>query len=515
MERRKFLIGVGGASLGSGALVGSGAFSAMRAERPVSIQVSEDPGALVGLDRCPGSDNAKYAGVDDDGELFVDISEKPNEGDGVNGDSVYLFHEVFRVCNQSDHSICLWVERENGWPEVDSGPSKGDPRVDFYLGADPDDSILGASNGHELDSGDCVCIGIKTNTVGLTSAEADTILEPVGDDINLRADSECPDGVEQPPQENECVPCSVSESDGNEDFLTIESVDDSNFPEVTVTARVETDAGGDGDLKAEDFTLCETFEGDNFGQDPTVAFAGEDERAEADVMILMDTSGSMDDEDGKFPNAKDGAETLVNNLGPGVNVGLAQFPRDGSGTPDAEVLDPLGTDKTDIKSSIDSLTADGGTPMEDGINVSQQELENNGRDVPAFMVVLANGVESFSSDAKAAANTAKGDGTTIISIAYGDDADEELMLGISSPPKNGDDDDAIQAGDENAFVGGQDDIANIFEDIGEIISGTYALTYQTCNPDPSDSTREVLLHVEDSQDSRVATDTKEYTLPST
>jgi hypothetical protein len=470
----------------------------MRAERPVSIQVSEDPGALVGLDRCPGSDNAKYAGVDDDGELFVDISEEPNEGDGVNGDSVYLFHEVFRVCNQSDHSICLWVERENGWPEVDSGAFAGDPRVDFYLGDDPDDSILGASNGHELDSGDCVCIGIKTNTIGLTSAEADTILEPVGDDINLRADSECPDGADDGDggDSQECVPCSVSESDGDEDFLTIESVDDSNFPEVTVTARVETDAGGDGDLEASDFALCETFEGDNFGQDPTVAFAGEDQAAKADVMIVMDTSGSMSGT--KIGNAKSGAKTLVDTLGPGVNVGLVEF--------DSAASRVIGLTSAhdDVKTAIGGLAAGGLTDIGAGIDRAQTEIDNNGRDVPTFMVVLGNG---DTSGGETPATNAKNKGTTIYGIAYGSGASTSDFENIVGEVPN--DSDWL----DFAFDADQDDITTIFENIGEIISGTYALTYQTCNPELTGSPREVLLHVDDP--SGVATDTKEYTLPST
>jgi hypothetical protein len=325
MERRKFLLGVGGASLGSGALVGSGAFSAMRAERTVSIDVVEDPGALVGLDSCPGSDNAMYSGVNGNGQLYIDISEEPNEGDGVNGNSRYWFHNTFQVCNQSDHSICLWVVEHENWPETGAG----NPRVDFYLGDDPNDSILGAANAYELGSGECTCVGIYTNTLGLTSADVDTLLEDLNDEISIRANAECPDVEDDPGQSGpECQPCNVSENDETEDFLTIENLDAGNFPEITATARVETSAGENGNLTADDFSLCETFGGDNFGQDPSVAFAGEDEAAKADVMIVLDTSGSMGpplSPQEKFDSAISGAKTLINTLGSGVNVGLVEF----------------------------------------------------------------------------------------------------------------------------------------------------------------------------------------------
>jgi len=514
MERRKFLIGVGGASLGSSALVGSGAFSAMRAERSVSIDVVEDPNALVGLDSCPGSDNAMYSGINENGQLYIDISEEPNEGDGVNGNSRYWFHNTFQVCNQSGHSICLWVVEHEDWPET----SDGNPRVDFYLGDDPDESILGAANAYELGSGECTCVGIYTNTLGLTSADVDKLLEAVDNDISLRANAECPDGEGgSDPKAPECESCDVSESDGTEDFLTIENLDAGNFPEITATARVETTAGENGNLTADDFSICETFGGDNFGQDPSVAFAGEDEEVKADVMIAMDTSGSMSGT--KIGNAKSGAKTLVDTLGPGVNIGLVEF-SDRSGVSDARVAAQLGTAPGDVKTAIGNLYADGTTPMAQGITKAQEKLNNNGDgNTPNFLVVLANGGADDNDATRQAARDTRnvtdlndeGDGTTVISIAYGSGADENLMEDLSSPPKT--DDDVIDDQDENAFVGETDDIKSVFEDIGEIISGTYSITYTTCNPDLDGSTRDVLVHVDDS-DAGVSTATETYTAPS-
>jgi hypothetical protein len=508
MERRKFLLGVGGASLGTSALVGSGAFSAMRAERTVSIDVVEDPGALVGLDSCPDSDNAMYSGVNGNGQLYIDISEQPNEGDGVNGDSRYWFHNTFQVCNQSDHSICLWVVEHENWPETGAG----NPRVDFYLGDDPNDSILGAANAYELGSGECTCVGIYTDTFGLTSADVDTLLEDLNDEISIRANAECPDVEDDPGQSGpECQPCNVSESDGSGDFLTIENLDTGDFPEITATARVETSAGKDGNLTAANFSICETFGGDKFGQDPSVAFAGEDEAAKADVMIVMDTSGSMGGT--KIDNAKSGAKTLVDTLGPGVNIGLVEF------TDSATRVSGLTPDHGSIKTAIGTLTAGGGTDIGSGIDRAQTELDNNGRDVPRYMVVLGNG---DTSGGEISANNAKNKGTTIYGIAYGMGVSlSAFEYIVGEVPTGRDPQDSVSDLDEDrsdpdwkdyAYDAGEDDISSKFQDIGEIISGTYSITYTTCNPDTDGSMRDVLVHVDDPEGVSTATET--YTAPS-
>ena len=75
MDRRKFLVGLGSASVGGSALVGSGAFSRVDAQRAVTIQVAEDPDAYLGMDKCSidGSEtpNSSYASLDDDGHLRI------------------------------------------------------------------------------------------------------------------------------------------------------------------------------------------------------------------------------------------------------------------------------------------------------------------------------------------------------------------------------------------------------------------------------------------------------------
>ncbi|MEF8814169.1 MAG: twin-arginine translocation signal domain-containing protein, partial [Halovenus sp.] len=52
MNRRKFLVGVGSAAAAGSAVLGSGAFTRVEAQRSVTVQVAEDPNAYLGMDKC-------------------------------------------------------------------------------------------------------------------------------------------------------------------------------------------------------------------------------------------------------------------------------------------------------------------------------------------------------------------------------------------------------------------------------------------------------------------------------
>jgi hypothetical protein len=79
MKRRNFLVGAGAAAIGGSALLGSGAFSEVNAQRQVTVQVAEDPNAYLGMDDCQDSNgnttpNSSFASIDDDGHLQVDMT---------------------------------------------------------------------------------------------------------------------------------------------------------------------------------------------------------------------------------------------------------------------------------------------------------------------------------------------------------------------------------------------------------------------------------------------------------
>ncbi len=187
MKRRKFIAGVGGASLGASALVGSGAFSRIESQRRVKIEVAKDPHAYLGLDGChvdgEPTPNSSYTNVDDSGHLEVDMTED----DAIGDSSDPSFDNVFQICNQGKTEICVWIGDEN-WPSYED-----EPRVDFYIADNRAESILGSENAYPIAVGECICLGIEAVPDGLD--EGDHILEDIGDEIVIHADEACPEDV--------------------------------------------------------------------------------------------------------------------------------------------------------------------------------------------------------------------------------------------------------------------------------------------------------------------------------
>ena len=161
MKRRNFLIGASGTAIGASALIGSGAFSRVESDRQVSIEVAEDPDAYLGLSPIdtPNSDN--YVDLDEKGHLEISIGENPNGGEGVNSNSTTWFDGLFKVCNQGKETAGVYIEDFE------------DEHVDFYRYDDeegqPGDelSIVGKVNTVELEVGECMEVGIRTETHGV------------------------------------------------------------------------------------------------------------------------------------------------------------------------------------------------------------------------------------------------------------------------------------------------------------------------------------------------------------
>jgi len=203
MKRRKFIVGIGSASIGGSALLGSGAFTKVRSQRRAKIEVAEDPDAYLGLDGCPGSPNASYTDLDEDGHLEVEMSplneqsfEQNPESDlglGVNSDSFSWFDDVFEICNQGKQPVCVWVDAEPN-PELPEPPGEysDEPRIRFYrLDEETGErvGILGEDNSIILGVGQCICVGIRTMTKGISAG--DQLIENDEIIINADANADC------------------------------------------------------------------------------------------------------------------------------------------------------------------------------------------------------------------------------------------------------------------------------------------------------------------------------------
>ena len=203
MQRRNFLVGLGSASVGGSALLGSGAFSRVESHRNVTVEVAEDPDAYLGLDKCD-TPNGSYVDIDDNGHLEILMNpDNPTIGNsslgsGVNSNSISNFDNVFQICNQGKQDACVWIADDDAWPTVpdDEEVMGGERRVEFYFNSARDQSVIGEGNGITLGVGECICIGIETRTFGLS--DGDMLLDELDNQVQIVADVDADCGVEQP-----------------------------------------------------------------------------------------------------------------------------------------------------------------------------------------------------------------------------------------------------------------------------------------------------------------------------
>lgn len=124
MERRKFVIGLGALAAGSGAALGTGAFSQATADgREIEVEVVDDTEGYLGfvIDNDEVQ-NGQYADLDDEGNLVLSFDDDagsstfaPGSGQGINNNSVYLFDGVFGIANQGqDEGFTPQLEFEPG-----------------------------------------------------------------------------------------------------------------------------------------------------------------------------------------------------------------------------------------------------------------------------------------------------------------------------------------------------------------------------------------------------------------
>ncbi len=220
MQRRNFLVGIGSASVGGSALLGSGAFSRVESHRNVTVEVAEDPSAYLGLDKCD-TPNGSYVDIDDDGHLEILMNpDNPTIGNsslgsGVNSDSISNFDKVFKISNQGKEDACVWIADDDAWPTVPEGEMMGgERRVEFYLEGLRDQSLIGESNGINLAVGESVCVGLETRTFDL--AEGDLLLDELDNEVQIVADVDSACGGEACPSLLGSYSCTTYDFAGGE-----------------------------------------------------------------------------------------------------------------------------------------------------------------------------------------------------------------------------------------------------------------------------------------------------------
>jgi len=192
-----------------------------------------------------------------------------------------------------------------------------------------------------------------------------------------------------------------------------------------------------GVLGEVEFIVTLTLTGDSIECERTVVHRS------ADILLVIDHSPSMYESarsglsSTKMDLLKEAAKTFLMKVDLGTDlVGLVEFDTA------SNVAHPLSDNLESLRSSVDAIEEGSGTSIDQGIIMAHREFKS-GRareDTSHIIVLLTDGRQSgwFASNLAplSAARDARNDGTRIITIGLGEDADQDLLREMASQPSD-------------------------------------------------------------------------------
>jgi hypothetical protein len=139
MKRRTVLVGMGGLVAGGGALIGTGAFTTVEAERSVSVETESDASAFLGLEPTTGPNGQEFASMNGD-TLEVNIED-------VNLNAVTHIDEIFQVTNNGSQPVVLYFEEQPGTDNPDGNAIDVGARTDQITASSVGEGDQPTSNG--------------------------------------------------------------------------------------------------------------------------------------------------------------------------------------------------------------------------------------------------------------------------------------------------------------------------------------------------------------------------------
>ena len=120
MQRRNFLIGAAGTAIGGSALVGSGAFTSVEADRDIDVEVAGDANAFLGIEPAGEGNDDYVEGDGTDGTIGLNFDDPEGEdiGNGINDRAQTVFDNLLKITNQGTQDLHLGIRfvDENGDP---------------------------------------------------------------------------------------------------------------------------------------------------------------------------------------------------------------------------------------------------------------------------------------------------------------------------------------------------------------------------------------------------------------
>ncbi len=182
-------------------------------------------------------------------------------------------------------------------------------------------------------------------------------------------------------------------------------------------------------------------------------------RKPVNLVMLLDTSGSM--RGGKIESMQAAAEQFIQQMGEEDTISLVEFYSQVDLLIDHAVV---GSDRDAAITAVRNLEPGGDTTLFDAIGAGAQVVQTGASpDAVNAIVVLTDGMdtasEQFEFDENLIAAATAGD-TTVFTIAYGDDADDELLSSLAAQ------------GNGNFYRGDVASIAAIYEEMSAAFGGT-------------------------------------------
>jgi hypothetical protein len=129
MNRRNVLIGLGAVAAGGGAVLGSGAFSQVEADRTMTVQFSDDSSAELTL-----SPTSTYASTETSNDSANGASTLLIEFSNLNDNALSTFDGVFDITNNdstgADHDVQVLSGGDVDGSVIDFQNSNGNTLVD-------------------------------------------------------------------------------------------------------------------------------------------------------------------------------------------------------------------------------------------------------------------------------------------------------------------------------------------------------------------------------------------------
>lgn len=150
-SRRDMLLGAGALVAGGGAVLGTGAFTSVQAERTASVETASDENALLSF-----APNDTYGGNAGEYITESDINTMEMSFEAVNRNAVTRFENLFTVGNQGTQEIELWVDVDHGVQGTDpiwgNGYDNNGP-MDILYGDEYDPTASGQGDSDSIVGG--------------------------------------------------------------------------------------------------------------------------------------------------------------------------------------------------------------------------------------------------------------------------------------------------------------------------------------------------------------------------